>query len=75
MSWQTARRGEFRLQLDGTIVTAALPSLRADLGVDVAAASWVLNAFFVAFGGLPQPAGGSATRSATAGCSWPGSAW
>lgn len=48
---------EFLLQLDGTIVTVALPSLRADLGVDVAAASWVLNAFFVAFGGLLLPAG------------------
>ncbi|MEV8441622.1 MFS transporter [Actinosynnema sp. NPDC051121] len=48
---------EFLLQLDGTIVNVALPSLRADLGVDVAAASWVLNAFFVAFGGLLLLAG------------------
>ncbi|MEU4770178.1 MFS transporter [Actinosynnema sp. NPDC023794] len=57
MSWPTSRRGEFLPQLDGTIVTAALPSLRADLGVDVAATPWVLNAFFVAFGGLLPPAG------------------
>ncbi|QFZ19201.1 MFS transporter [Saccharothrix syringae] len=48
---------EFLLQLDGTIINVALPSLRADLGVDVAAASWVLNAFFVAFGGLLLLAG------------------
>ncbi|GAA3845104.1 MFS transporter [Saccharothrix violaceirubra] len=48
---------EFLLQLDGTVVNVALPALRADLGVDVAAATWVLNAFFLAFGGLLLPAG------------------
>jgi EmrB/QacA subfamily drug resistance transporter len=48
---------EFLLQLDGTIVNVALPSLRADLHVGVAAASWVLNGFFLAFGGLLLLAG------------------
>ncbi|WP_218019836.1 MFS transporter [Rhodococcoides yunnanense] len=43
---------EFMLQLDGTIVNVALPELRADLGITEAGASWVLNAFLLAFGGF-----------------------
>ncbi|PPK71425.1 MFS transporter [Actinokineospora auranticolor] len=43
---------EFLLQLDGTIVTVALPDLQDHLGVGVVAASWVPNAFLLAFGGL-----------------------
>ncbi len=48
---------EFLLQLDGTIMTVALPSLRADLQVDITTSSWVLNGFFLAFGGLLLLAG------------------
>jgi EmrB/QacA subfamily drug resistance transporter len=43
---------EFMLQLDGTIINVAMPALRADLHLTVPAGSWVLNGFFVAFGGL-----------------------
>ncbi|MGP4051049.1 MFS transporter [Streptomyces sp. 2A115] len=43
---------EFMLQLDGTIVNVALPALQDDLGVSVTSASWVPNAFLLAFGGL-----------------------
>ncbi|MFE9664214.1 MFS transporter [Streptomyces sp. NPDC005955] len=43
---------EFMLQLDGTIVNVALPALQEDLGASVASASWVPNAFLLAFGGL-----------------------
>lgn len=43
---------EFMLQIDGTIVNVALPTAQADLGLTVTSASWVLNGFFLAFGGL-----------------------
>ncbi|MFJ3819344.1 MFS transporter [Streptomyces sp. NPDC090056] len=48
---------EFMLQLDGTIVNVALPALQKDLDVTVASASWVPNAFLLAFGGLLLLAG------------------
>lgn len=48
---------EFMLQLDGTIVNVALPSLQSDLGLPVTAASWVPNGFLLAFGGLLLLAG------------------
>ncbi|WP_432063479.1 MFS transporter [Streptomyces sp. S1] len=48
---------EFMLQLDGTIVNVALPALQEDLDVTVASASWVPNAFLLAFGGLLLLAG------------------
>jgi EmrB/QacA subfamily drug resistance transporter len=48
---------EFMLQIDGTIVNVALPTAQADLGLSVTAASWVLNGFFLAFGGLLLLAG------------------
>src|SRR3984957_20817308 len=38
--------------LDGTIVTVALPRIQADLGFSAGSLSWVMNAFFIAFGGL-----------------------
>ncbi|MET8981410.1 MFS transporter [Streptomyces sp. NPDC004539] len=43
---------EFMLQLDGTVVNVALPTLQQDLGATVTSASWVPNAFLLAFGGL-----------------------
>ncbi|MYX30300.1 MFS transporter [Streptomyces sp. SID8381] len=48
---------EFMLQLDGTIVNVALPTLQKDLDVTVTSASWVPNAFLLAFGGLLLLAG------------------
>lgn len=48
---------EFMLQLDGTIVNVALPGLQDDLDLSITAASWVLNGFFLAFGGLLLLAG------------------
>src|ERR1700733_3691417 len=38
--------------LDGTIVTVALPRIQADLGFTAGTLSWVMNSFFLAFGGL-----------------------
>ncbi|MGW4639045.1 MFS transporter [Sphaerisporangium sp. NPDC004334] len=48
---------EFMLQLDGTIVNVALPTLQSDLGLTVAGGSWVPNGFLLAFGGLLLLAG------------------
>lgn len=48
---------EFMLQLDGTIVNVALPGLQHELNLGVTGASWVLNGFFLAFGGLLLLAG------------------
>lgn len=38
--------------LDSTIVNAALPSMRADLGLSDSAISWVVNGYLLTFGGL-----------------------
>jgi EmrB/QacA subfamily drug resistance transporter len=43
---------EFMFQLDGMIVTVALPGAQAELGLGITSASWVLNGFLVSFGGL-----------------------
>jgi EmrB/QacA subfamily drug resistance transporter len=43
---------EFMLQLDGTIVNVALPTLQDKLTLGVTTASWVPNGFLLAFGGL-----------------------
>ncbi|MFC9326786.1 MFS transporter [Kitasatospora sp. NPDC057015] len=48
---------EFMLQLDGTVVNVALPTLQSDLGLSAASGSWVPNAFLLAFGGLLLLAG------------------
>lgn len=48
---------EFMLQLDGTIVAVALPDLQGRLGLGITSASWVVNGFFLAFGGLLLLAG------------------
>ncbi|MFJ5925150.1 MFS transporter [Kitasatospora sp. NPDC092948] len=48
---------EFMLQLDGTVVNVALPTLQHDLGISVSSGTWVPNAFFLAFGGLLLLAG------------------
>ncbi|MFI0357402.1 MFS transporter [Actinomadura sp. 9N407] len=43
---------QFMLVLDDTVVSVALPSLRDDLGFGSAGLAWVVNAYFLAFGGL-----------------------
>ncbi|MEU4537347.1 MFS transporter [Streptosporangium sp. NPDC023825] len=48
---------EFTLQLDGTIVNVALPTLQSDLGLSITGGSWVPNGFLLAFGGLLLLAG------------------
>ncbi|KOX33476.1 MFS transporter permease [Saccharothrix sp. NRRL B-16348] len=43
---------QFMLVLDDTVVSVALPSIRDDLGFGTAGLAWVVNAYFLAFGGL-----------------------
>ncbi|MGX2996723.1 MFS transporter [Streptomyces sp. JNUCC 64] len=58
---RTGRRGpalavlclvQFMLVLDDTVVSVALPSLRDELGFGTAGLVWVVNGYFLAFGGL-----------------------
>lgn len=44
--------GSFVVILDATIVSVALPELRADLGLSAGALSWVVNAYTLAFAGF-----------------------
>ncbi|MEW2353547.1 MFS transporter [Spirillospora sp. NPDC029432] len=48
---------QFMLVLDDNVVSVALPSLRGDLGLGTAGLAWVVNAYFLAFGGLLLTAG------------------
>jgi EmrB/QacA subfamily drug resistance transporter len=48
---------EFLLQLDGTILNVALPDIQTSFGIGITAGSWVLNAFYLTFGGLLLLAG------------------
>jgi EmrB/QacA subfamily drug resistance transporter len=43
---------QFMLVLDDTVVNVALPSIRNDLGFTASGLAWVVNAYFLAFGGL-----------------------
>ncbi|MER6159311.1 MFS transporter [Streptomyces sp. NPDC001868] len=43
---------QFMLVLDDTVVSVALPSIRDELGFSTAGLAWVVNAYFLAFGGL-----------------------
>jgi len=43
--------GTLMIVLDSTIVTVALPSIRASLGFSETSLSWVLNAYLLTFGG------------------------
>jgi MFS family permease len=45
------------LQMDGTVVTVALPSVGDELGVDAHRLSWVLIAYFAAYGLMLLPGG------------------
>ncbi|WP_435860271.1 MFS transporter [Streptomyces roseus] len=40
------------IQLDDPIINIALPGIRADLGLSALAASWVIGAYLLTFGGL-----------------------
>jgi hypothetical protein len=44
-------------RLDATIVTVALPSIQADLGLSQSSLAWVVNAYLIAFAGLLLLAG------------------
>jgi EmrB/QacA subfamily drug resistance transporter len=48
---------QFVVMLDASIVNVALPSIQADLGLGAAEATWIVNAYVVAFGGLLLLAG------------------
>lgn len=43
---------QFMLVLDDNVVSVALPSISDDLGFGTAGLAWVVNAYFLAFGGL-----------------------
>ncbi|SBU91674.1 drug resistance transporter, EmrB/QacA subfamily [Streptomyces sp. MnatMP-M77] len=43
---------QFMLILDDNVVSVALPSIRDDLGFSSAGLAWVVNAYFLSFGGL-----------------------
>src|ERR1700760_3801577 len=50
--------GMLMIVLDATVVNVALPSIQDDLGFSPAGLAWVVNAYLIAFGGLPLPSGG-----------------
>jgi MFS family permease len=43
---------QFVVMLDSSILNVALPSIAADLGLTAVGTAWVLNAYFLTFGGL-----------------------
>ncbi|WP_409062437.1 MFS transporter [Streptomyces sp. SYP-A7185] len=43
---------QFMLVLDDNVVSVALPGMREDLGFSTAGLAWVVNAYFLSFGGL-----------------------
>src|ERR1700741_4457431 len=49
--------GMLRINLHGTIVNVALPSIQDDLGFSQSNLAWVVNAYLIAFGGLLLLAG------------------
>src|SRR4051795_13731092 len=44
--------GSLMIVLDSTVVTVALPSIRADLGFSQTSLAWVANAYMLTFGGF-----------------------
>jgi EmrB/QacA subfamily drug resistance transporter len=48
---------EFLLQLDGTVLNVAVPEIQQRFGVGITTGSWVLNAFYLVFGGFLLLAG------------------
>jgi EmrB/QacA subfamily drug resistance transporter len=44
--------GSLMIVLDSTVVTVALPSIRADLGFSQTSLAWVANAYLLTFGGF-----------------------
>ncbi|MGV8978826.1 MAG: MFS transporter [Cellulomonas sp.] len=51
---------QFVVMLDTSIVNVALPSIQLDLGLGAVGAAWVVNAYFLAFGGFLLLAGRAA---------------
>jgi MFS family permease len=62
------------LQLDGTLITVALPSVAHGLHVKGSSTSAVLSAYFAAYALLLIPGGPSRERwsQTSTSCSWPG---
>ena len=54
--------GLFMAILDSSIVNIAIPTIQRDLGTDIEAVSWVLNAYSLVFAVLLIPAGRTADR-------------
>lgn len=52
--------GELMIVLDGTIVTVALPQIKAGLGFSDTGLAWTVNAYLLTFGGLLLLAGRAA---------------
>lgn len=51
---------QFLVMLDSSVLNVALPAIAADLGLGAVGTAWVLNAYFLAFGGLLLIAGRAA---------------
>ena len=51
---------QFVVMLDSSILNVALPSIAADLGLTPVGTAWVLNAYFLTFGGLLLISGSAA---------------
>ncbi|MCC3376748.1 MFS transporter [Cohnella sp. REN36] len=54
--------GYFMVLLDTTVVSVALPAIRADLGGGIAGLQWVVNAYTIVFAGLLLSMGALADR-------------
>ncbi len=48
--------------IDGSVVTVALPAIRADLGADIAEAQWIINIYVLALAALTLIGGAAADR-------------
>ncbi len=48
--------------IDGSVVTVALPAIRADLGADLAQAQWIMNIYVLALAALTLIGGAAADR-------------
>ena len=54
--------GYFMVLLDTTVVSIALPAIRADLGGGIAGLQWVMNAYTIVFAGLLMSMGALADK-------------
>ncbi|GAA3856660.1 MFS transporter [Amycolatopsis tucumanensis] len=59
-AWAVLCFVQFMVVLDDNVVSVALPSIRGDLGFTTTGLAWVVNAYFLTFGGLLLLAGRTA---------------